>query len=126
MLLKITKSFKKGMMGGSTFELRPELVLNEDEVQLIDHYGLQDKPLASIIADSLGARNESDITVMKLASREIYRCKSLAEVMEYRERLIEACENLKALLIAAASFEGTEEIHIDALLVDVEEEVDPF
>ena len=124
MMLKIIKSQKKGLMGGPSFELRPELFMTDDEVRLIDHYGLQNQPLAStkVVSAFGGNPIESAVTFIKLTSGIIYKCKSLTEIIVCREQLIEACKNLKALLIAAASFEDTEEIDFDALLVDVEED----
>jgi len=126
MLLKIRKTQKKGVLGKPTFEIYPELVLTEHEKSLIEHYHLQMQPLASKKMVSMFGNpldTELTISVEDLRKGDSYKCKSLAEVIGYRSRLIEACMNLRIFLKAAESFEGVEEIDIDALINDNSDEV---
>ncbi|MFL0805557.1 MAG: hypothetical protein K6L81_17720 [Agarilytica sp.] len=119
MFLRIRKSQKKGVMGKTTFELHPELVLSDHERKLIKHYGLQKQQLASKkIVSMFGnpLETETSINVEELWNGDSYKCKSLEEVINYRNKLIEACKNLKVFLDVAETFEGVEEIDIDALL----------
>ena len=124
MLLKITKSQEKNWTRGLFFNVKHKLVLTDDEAGLINNCGLQNQPLGSSTAVShwSGGTTELVITVDKLLFGKTQICKSLVEALDYREQLIEACESLRLFLIAAANFEGTEEIDFDALLEDVEED----
>ena len=124
MLLKITKSQEKNFKGNHFFHLKHNLVLTDDEASLINNCGLRNQPLGSstAVSDWKGGTIELVFTVKKLLSGETHICKSLVEALDYREQLIKACESLRLFLIAAANFEGTEEIDFDALLEDVEED----
>lgn len=46
---------------------------------------------------------------------------NVEEVINYRNKLIEACKNLRIFLEVAETFEGTEVIDIDALLSESNE-----
>ena len=125
MLLKIKKIQKKGLIGKPTFELHPELVLSDNERKLIKHYGLQTQQLASKKRVSMfgnPSETETTINVEELWNGDSYKCKSLEEVIDYRNKLIEACKNLRVFLAVAETFEGTEVIDIDALLSEDSEE----
>lgn len=119
MKLKIKKSQHKGLIGKPAFSVTPELILTDEERELIAHYKMQKQVLFSKKAISILGNPTDDlinVTVDGLLNGDSYKCKSLDEVITYKNSLIEACQNLKVFLDVARSFSGEESYDIDEMV----------
>lgn len=111
MKLILTKDQSKGMMGKVSFEVKAEIELSDEEANLIKHYKLENEILfQKKIVTIWGQPTDDfiDVRVKDLLSGEVYKCKSLNEVISYSDSLKSACVNLKSYLEIAKSFGGKE------------------
>lgn len=113
MKLILIKDQSKGMMGKVSFEVKAEIQLSDEEANLIKHYKLENEILFQKKMVSIWGQPTDhliDVRVKNLHSGEIYKCKSLDEVISYSDSLKSACETLKSYLEIAKSFGGKEVI----------------
>lgn len=121
MKLALVSSQSKGLMGGVSFEVKGRVDLAPEEQQLIRHYKLEGSVVLKKKAKNIwGQVTDMDVavSVKNLLSGDSFKCKSLDEVISYRESLITACRNLKAYLDVARTFDNEVIVDIDALLPD--------
>ena len=122
MKLNIKKSQHKGLIGKPSFSITPNLFLTDEEIDLINHYKLQKQVLYSKKTLSIlgnPTENEISVSVEGLMKGDSFKCKSLEEVISYKNSLIEACQNLKLFIDAARSFTGDEEYDIDEMITEI-------
>lgn len=134
MQLKIKRSQKDGMIGGVTFMLDARLAFTPKEQDDVKRYKLgglviynsesSKKSIAAgdshIDGSTLGyiksigsfalAALKLNITVNGLEKGQHIECKTLDEVMGAEQALVEACQNAKAYLTIAATFDGREAV----------------
>jgi hypothetical protein len=123
MKLAIVSSQSKGLMGGVSFEVKGRVELTPQEQELIRHYKLEGTVVLKKKAKNIWGQVtdvEVSVLVKNLLSGDSFKCKSLDEVISYRESLISACRNLKSYLDVARTFDNEEIIDIDALLASGE------
>ena len=128
MQLKVTRSQqKKGMMSKNVvFLLTAKLQLTEEEKFAVDEYKIGDiviynseqsqKHLAKETSSALGAiaklamvKMSLNLTINNLTSGKTVECSTLDEVIAAEESIKEACENVKAYIGVAQTFDGREE-----------------
>jgi hypothetical protein len=137
MQLKLKRSQRSGgMMGGKLFfALDAKIDLTDEEAHSIDRYKLGREVIynsemaqkhlgagaAGLATESLGglgkglarlaaAKLSLHITVDSLAKGHQIECKDLDELMGAEEAIKQACENVKAYLAVAETFDGREEV----------------
>lgn len=114
MQLTIKKGQQKGLMGGTSFEVRAQVTLSAPEQELVQHYKLQNEVLFSKTMVSIWGTptdQKVEVRVGELLNGTSYKCKDLGEVINYTESLKSACESLVSYLDVAKSF-GGEEVHV--------------
>lgn len=119
MKLALVSSQSKGLMGGVSFEVKGRVELTPEEQELVRHYKLEGSVvLRKKTRNIWGQLTDVEVSVFvrNLLSGDSFKCKSLDEVISYRESLISACRNLKAYLNVARTFDNEEIIDIDALV----------
>lgn len=119
MKLSVVSSQSKGLMGGVSFEVKGRVHLTPEEQELVKHYKLEGQPvLQKKIKNLLGqlTNEEVSVSVRNLLAGDSFKCKSLDEVLTYRQGLITACRNLKTYLEVARSFDEETTIDIDGLV----------
>jgi len=95
----LTKAQSKGMLGGTSFEVRAQVRLTPEEQKLIKHYRLEEEVLFQKQLVNLWGQptdHTLDIRVKHFLSGEAFKCKDLAEVIACSDSLKSACETLKA------------------------------
>jgi hypothetical protein len=119
MKLALVSSQSKGLMGGVSFEVKGRVDLTPEEQQLVRHYKLEGSVVLKKKAKNIWGQLtdvEVSVFVKNLLSGDSFKCKSLDEVISYRESLISACRNLRAYLDVARTFDNEVIIDIDALV----------
>jgi len=130
MQLKVTRSQqKKGMMSKSVvFLLTARLQLTEEEKFAVDEYKLGDTVIYNSeksqkhlegyrqsssalggLARAAMANLSLNLTINNLSSGKTVECSTLDEVIAAEESIKEACENVKAYIGVAQTFDGREE-----------------
>ena len=130
MQLKVTRSQqKKGMMSKSVvFLLTARLQLTEEEKFAVDEYKLGDVVIYNSeqsqkhidgyqsSSSALGglariamAKMSLNLTINNLTTGKTVECSTLDEVIAAEESIKEACENVKAYIGVAQTFDGREE-----------------
>jgi hypothetical protein len=123
MKLRLVSGQNKGLMGGVSFEVKGRVELTPEEQELIRHYKLEGSVVLKKKAKNIWGQvtdTEVSVLVKNLLSGDSFKCKSLDEVISYRESLISACRNLKSYLDVARTFDKEEIIDIDAMLASGE------
>lgn len=134
MQLKIKRSQKDSMLGAAVFTLDARLDLTAKEQADIKRYKLGNQVVynsessrkhiekgdAAMDGSTLGyakalasfamAGLKLNITVNGLEKGQHIECKTLDEVMGAEQALVEACQNTKAYLSTAATFDGRETV----------------
>ena len=127
MKLRLVSGQSKGLMGGISFEVKGKVELTSEERELIRHYKMEGTPVLKKKAKNIWGQVtdiEVNVFVKNLLSGDSFKCKSLDEVISYRESLISACQNLKSYLDVARAFDNEEIIDIDAILASGENDDD--
>lgn len=111
MKLILIKNQSKGLFGGVKFEVQAQGELSDEERKLIHPYKLENEILFQKKLVNLWEQPTDytlDVKVKDFLSWQTYKCKDLAEVISFAERLIEAGKMLKTYLAVAKSFGGQE------------------
>lgn len=132
MLLRIRRSQKSSMLGTAVFGLDFKADISKEERALIDKYKLGKTIVYSSEAfqrnaTTVAASKEGHVSVLKgmtsLASALLFNLKitandlidgkhiemkDLDEMLSAEDQIVQACNNLKAHLAAAKSFDGRE------------------
>ena len=131
MLLKIKRAQKSSMMGNAVFSLDFKAEISEEERKLIDKYKLGKSVVYSSEAFQKNADTASamgkgvglvkgmtsfatallfnlKITINDLVDGRHLEMKDLEEMISAEEQIVQACNNLKAHLSTAKSFDGRE------------------
>ncbi|MBJ7533313.1 hypothetical protein JDN40_04220 [Rhodomicrobium vannielii ATCC 17100] len=131
MLLKIKRAQKSSMMGNALFSLDFKAEISEEERKLIDKYKLGRSVVYSSEAFQKNLANAGaigqgvgfvkgvtsiasallfnlKITINDLVDGRHLEMKDLDEMISAEQQIVQACNNLKAHLAAAKSFDGRE------------------
>jgi hypothetical protein len=134
MLLKIKRAQKSSMMGSAVFALDFRAEVSREERDLIDKYKLGKDIIyssenfrknavtaatATNSGDMLGIAKSLTATVstlfnLKISTNDLINgkhveMKDLGELLSAEEQVVTACNNLKAYLAAARTFDGRED-----------------
>ena len=133
MLLKIKRSQKSSMMGNAVFALDFRAEISDEERKLIDKYKLgravaySSEAFQKNLDTAVGMRNGGvgllkgmasfasamlfnlKITMNDLADGQHLEMKNLNEMLSAENQIVQACNNMKAFLATAKSFDGHEE-----------------
>jgi hypothetical protein len=110
MKLYITRDQAKGLLGGMKFELTARAELTPDESALVSKYKADKEVLLQkeIKIPFTGKAVVVDIHIGGLLSGQTFKCKDIADILEYEKNVKEACENFKRYIEVMKSFGGQE------------------
>ncbi len=114
MKLKIKRNQSKKLMGGIAFELEAKADLNEHEMDLVKKYRV-DKEVLMKKEINIPLTNKvyiMDITIGSLINGQTFKGDNIAEILEYENNVIEACNTFKSYIQAMEQFGGEEVIEI--------------
>jgi hypothetical protein len=110
MKLVISRDQSKKMLGGISFELSAHVELNGDEAELVKKYKADKEMLMQkeIKIPLTGRSIVLNITIGSLMSGQSFKCKDIAEILEYENNVKESCEAFKNYLEVMRHFGGKE------------------
>lgn len=112
MKLKLEKNQPTGLLGKVNFQMVAKVELTKEEKELVDRYKIATEPLL-YQEKKIPFTNKVlviNINILSLMSGQTFRCKNIAEIIEYEKEVKTACETFKCYLDAMKIFGGTEEI----------------
>ncbi len=112
MKLYVTRDQAKGLLGSVKFELKARVELTGDETSLVSKYKadkevLIQKQLKIPFTDKTIVL---DINIGGLMTGQTFKCKDIADILEYEKNIKEACANFKNYIEVMKSFGGEEVI----------------
>jgi hypothetical protein len=112
MKLFISRDQAKGLLGGTKFELSAKVELTSDESALVSKYKTDKEVLLQkeIKIPFTGKAVVLDINIGGLVSGQTFKCKDIADILEYEKNVKEACENFKNYIEIMKQFGGEEVI----------------
>ena len=112
MKLFITRDQAKGLLGGVKFELKARTELTNDEADLVRKYKAEKEVLLQkdIKIPLTGRAITLNLTIGSLMSGQTFKCKDIAEILEYEKNVKESCEAFKNYLEVMKNFGGEEVI----------------
>lgn len=115
MKLFIVKGQSKKLLGGVNFDLNAKVELTPEESELIKKYKA-DKEI--LLQKDIQIPFTKKVIVLAiniggLVIGQNFKCKDIADIVEYEKNVKEACETFKTYLEIMASFGGEEIIEYD-------------
>lgn len=112
MKLFIVRDQAKGFMGGTKFELNAKVELTSEEAALVSKYKTDKEVLLQkeIKIPFTSKVVVIDINIGSLVSGQVFKCKDIADILEYEKNVKEACESFKNYLEVMKHFGGQEVI----------------
>lgn len=112
MKLYITRDQAKGLLGGTKFELSAKVELTSEESALVSKYKA-DKEILLQKEIKIPFTSKSlvlDINIGGLMVGQTFKCKDIADILEYEKNVKEACGIFKNYLEVMKNFGGQEVI----------------
>ena len=112
MKLTIKRDQAKGMLGGTKFELTAKVELTGEESSLVSKYKA-DKEILLQKEIKIPFSNKSlilDINIGGLVVGQSFKCKDIADILEYEKNIKEACGIFKNYIEVMKNFGGQEVI----------------
>jgi hypothetical protein len=112
MKLLLLRDQAKGLLGGVKFELRARVELDKEEAGMIKKYKADKEILLQkeIKIPFTGKSIALNITIDGLVSGQTFKCKDIADILEYERNVREACEAFKSYIEVMGNFGGEEVI----------------
>lgn len=112
MKLFITRDQAKGLLGGVKFELRARTELMDEENELVKKYKADKEVLLQkeIKIPFTKKAVLLDINIGSLMQGQTFKCKDIADILEYEKNVKEACETFKDYIEVMKNFGGEEVI----------------
>lgn len=110
MKLYITRDQAKGLLGGVKFELRAKVELTKEENDLVNKYKADKEVLLQeeIKIPFTQKVVLLDIKIGSLIMGQTFKCKDIADILEYEKNVKEACETFKEYIEVMKNFGGKE------------------
>lgn len=112
MKLYITRGQAKGVFGKVKFSLKARVELNNEEAALVKKYKAQDEILLEKEL-KIPFLKKKYVLLLKVGSfimGEEFKCKDIADILQYEENIKEACKIFKNYIEVMKSFGGEEVI----------------
>jgi hypothetical protein len=112
MKLYITRDQAKGFLGGTKFELSAKVELTNDESSLVSKYKA-DKEILLQKEIKIPFTSKTlilDINIGGLMMGQTFKCKDIADIIEYENNVKDACGTFKNYLEVMKNFGGQEVI----------------
>ncbi|MCU0290064.1 MAG: hypothetical protein MUF15_27225 [Acidobacteria bacterium] len=112
MKLTLEKTQPKGLLGKVNFQMVAKVELTKEENELVDRYKIATEPLL-YQEKKIPFTNKVlviNINILSLIIGQTFKCKNIAEIIEYEKEVKIACETFKCYLDTMKAFGGTEEI----------------
>jgi len=115
MQLYITRDQAKGMFGATKFELNAKVVLTSEESSLVNKYKADKEILLQkqILIPFTGKEVVLDIKISDLMTGQTFKCKDIADILEYESSVKEACSTFKNYIEIMKNFGGQEVIEFN-------------
>ena len=112
MKLFINRDQAKGLLGGTKFELIAKVELTGEESSLVSKYKVDKEALLQkeIKIPFTTKVMVLDINIGGLMQGQTFKCKDIADILEYEKNVKEACENFKNYIEVMKHFGGQEVI----------------
>jgi hypothetical protein len=112
MKLFIVRDQAKGFLGGVKFELRARVELTGEESQLVNKYKADKEVLLQkeIKIPFTSKMVVLDINIGSLVAGQTFKCKDIADILEYERNVKESCETFKNYIDVMKHFGGEEVI----------------
>jgi len=112
MKLFITRDQAKGLLGGVKFELKARTELTKEEADLVKKYKADKEVLLQkeIKIPFTGKAITLNIDIEGLTNGQTFKCKDIADILEYEKNVKEACEAFKNYIEVMRNFGGEEVI----------------
>ncbi len=112
MKLFITRDQAKGLLGGVKFELRARTELTDEERELVKKYKANKEVLLQkeIKIPFTTKIILLSINIGGLMQGQTFKCKDIADILEYETNVKEACETFKNYIEVMKNFGGEEVI----------------
>lgn len=112
MKLHITRDQAKGLLGGTKFDLTAKVELTSEEASLVSKYKadkevLIEKQIKIPFTDKAVVVN---INIGGMMAGQTFKCKDIADILEYEKSVKEACGNFKNYIEVMKNFGGQEVI----------------
>lgn len=116
MQLRIERDQAPRIFGGVKFVLRAQVKLTSKEYELVEKYAVRHEILFQKAIKTLvtGKTVPLSITIDSLLRGTIYKCASIADVIEYENSVKEGCSNFGLVLERMRTFGGFEIIEFSA------------
>ena len=110
MKLYLKRDQAKGLLGGAKFELFAKAELTSDEDNLINKYKAHKEVLLQkeIKVPFTKKVFLLDINIGSLTAGQSFKCKDIADIIEYEKNVKEACEAFKIYIEVMNGFGGEE------------------
>ena len=112
MKLYLKKDQAKGLLGGVKFELSARTELTQEERELVSKYKAHKEILLQkdVKIPFTGKTITLAINIENLTGGEKFKCKDIADILEYESNVKEACETFKNYIEVMKNFGGEEVI----------------
>ena len=112
MKLYLKRDQAKGLLGGVKFELHARTELTSEEQELVKKYKTHKEILLQkeLKIPFTGKSVTLNINIGGLTDGQMFKCKDIADILEYEENVKEACEAFKNYIEVMKSFGGEEVI----------------
>ena len=110
MKLFISRDQAKGLLGNVKFELRAQVELAPEEVELVKKYKAGKEVLVrkQVKIPLTDKALTFDLTIDSLMSGQTFKCGDIAEILETEKSVKESCENFKNYIEVMRGFGGQE------------------
>lgn len=105
------------MLGGVKFQLRAQVKLTKREAELVRRYGAAREVLLQrqVKIPFTNTLIPLDIRIAGLIKGQVFKCKDIADILEYERNVKDACETFRNYLQVMSTFGGEEVIHLTGL-----------
>jgi hypothetical protein len=115
MKLYITRNQATGFLGKVKFVLKARVELTADELSLVEKYKCKNELLLlkELIIPFINKTFLLELTIGSFIDGQEFKCKDIADILQYEANVKEACETFKNYIEVMKSFGGEEMIEYE-------------
>lgn len=117
MTLTLARQQAPGLLGGVKFQLRAQVKLSKREAELVRRYGAARDILLQrqVKIPFTNTLIPLDIRIDGLIKGQVFKCKDIADILEYERNVKDACQTFSNYLQVMSAFGGEEVIRFTGL-----------